>query len=112
MPAGTITDVVPYGSATNVTATVHETSSTTDNYTASEVMGGATEGKFYSALWDYPDYGGTTYVISFGTDCTTVAGGIGTLCTDSSALKTGVGWDNVTGVGTPNAQAFADSFKP
>jgi hypothetical protein len=23
-----------------------------------------------------------------------------------------VGWDNVTGVGTPNAQAFADSFNP
>jgi hypothetical protein len=51
-------------------------------------------------------------VISFGTDCNTVSGGFGTLCTDSSALKTTKGWDNVTGLGTPNAQAFADSFKP
>jgi hypothetical protein len=36
----------------------------------------------------------------------------GTLCTDPTALKTKPGWDNVTGVGVPNAQAFADSFHP
>lgn len=112
MPAGAITDVVPVGSTTNVNAVIHETSSTTNNYSAGQVLGGATEGKFYSALWDYPYQGGIAFVISFGTDCTTVSGGFGTLCTDSSALKTGAGWDNVTGVGTPNAQAFADSFKP
>lgn len=34
----------------------------------------------------------------------------GTLCTDAVALKTKVGWDNVTGVGVPNGQAFADAF--
>jgi subtilase family serine protease len=112
MPAGAITDVVPVGSTTNVTAVIHETSSTVNNYGAGQVLGGATNGKFYSALWDYPYAGGVAYVISFGTDCTTASGGFGTLCTDSSALKTRTGWDNVTGVGTPNAQAFADSFKP
>jgi hypothetical protein len=36
-------------------------------------------------------------VITFGTD---------------SGLKTTHGWDNVTGVGTPNGQAFAESFSP
>jgi hypothetical protein len=36
----------------------------------------------------------------------------GTPCTSPTALKTKVGWDNVTGMGTPNGQAFADFFKP
>jgi hypothetical protein len=36
----------------------------------------------------------------------------GTLCTDPTRLKTKVGWDNVTGVGTPNGKAFADAFHP
>jgi subtilase family serine protease len=112
MPAGTITDVVPVGSTTNVTAVVHNTSSTANTFDAAQVLGGATSGEFYSATWDYPFEGGVAYVISFGTDCNTVSGGFGTLCTDSSALKTAKGWDNVTGLGTPNAQAFADSFKP
>jgi hypothetical protein len=34
----------------------------------------------------------------------------GTLCNEKSALHTKIGWDNVTGVGTPNGQAFADAF--
>jgi hypothetical protein len=75
-------------------------------------MGGATGGTFISAIWDYPYEENFILVISFGTDCTTVAGGFGTLCDTSSALRTHAGWDDVTGVGTPNAQAFADSFKP
>jgi hypothetical protein len=36
----------------------------------------------------------------------------GTLCTDPKALHTKVGWDNVTGVGVPNAEAFANAFAP
>jgi hypothetical protein len=27
-------------------------------------------------------------------------------------LHTKIGWDNVTGMGTPNGKAFADAFKP
>ena len=50
--------------------------------------------------------------MSFGTDCTTAAGFGVTDCTQPNALHTKIGWDNVTGVGTPNAKAFADSFKP
>jgi subtilase family serine protease len=111
MPAGAITDVVPVGSKNNVTAVIHDTNSSVTTFGAGQVLGGATEGKYYSALWDYPYEGGVAFVISFGTDCTAVIDGFGTLCTSSTALQTAVGWDNVTGMGTPNAQVFADSFK-
>jgi len=111
MPAGTITDVLPVGSSTNVTASIHETSSITNKYGPPWVLGGATNGPFYSALWNYPYEGGVLLAISFGTDCTAQVGGFGTLCTDPAALTTGTGWDNVTGMGTPNGQAFADAFK-
>ena len=53
--------------------------------------------KFISAIWDYPLYQDSTFLITFGTD---------------SGLATGKGWDDVTGLGTPNGKAFADHFKP
>jgi subtilase family serine protease len=112
MPAGAITDIVPIGSTTNVTAVIHESSSTVNTYDAAQVLGGAITGKFYSALWNYSGEENLVYVISFGTDCTVLGGSSATTCSDPSALKTRIGWDDVTGVGTPNAQAFADSFKP
>ncbi len=93
MPAGTLYDIVPLTSAHNVKASVQESSTTTTKYTAAEVAG--VSGAFVSAIWDYPFENGTPLVITFGTD---------------SGLKTKKGWDNVTGVGTPNAQAFADFF--
>jgi Pro-kumamolisin, activation domain len=111
MPSETITDVIPFGSTTNVTALVSESSSSTTFYNPAEVLGGALVGKFYSALWDDPYLPGTV-VLSFGTDCSALPSGDGTPCTAAAALKTRVGWDNVTGVGTPNAQAFADFFHP
>lgn len=74
------------------------------------MLGGSITGKYASAIWDYPSLLDTALVISFGTDCSAAA--FGTLCTDPHALKPKVGWDNVTGVGTPNGQAFADSFHP
>jgi subtilase family serine protease len=97
LPSKTIFDVVPYSSATNVTASIAESSTKTDYYSAA-YMAAPLEGttKFLSAIWDYPDYQNFTLLITFGTD---------------SGLKTAVGWDNVTGVGTPNGQAFADHFK-
>jgi len=53
-------------------------------------------------------------LVSFGMDCSAEgpADFFGTLCTDPSSLKTGLEWDNVTGVGTPNGKAFADAFHP
>ena len=90
----------------------------TTNYTSAEILGGPTPNppaKFFSAIWDYPSIPGTALALSFGTDCAIPSASFffdGTTCNESTALHTKVGWDNVTGVGTPNAQAFADSFNP
>jgi len=114
LPVGAIFDVVPVGSKTNVTATVQDSSGKTYS-NPNQLLGGASPAKFVSAIWDYPFYQFTALVISFGTDCATVSPSLyfdGTPCNVSSALHTKVGWDNVTGVGTPNAQAFADFFNP
>lgn len=114
MPSGSIFDIVPVGSTHNVTASIKTSSTATDNYTANQVMGGAAGNKFYSGLWNVSYYSDLVYVISFGTDCATLPSSDedGTPCNSSAALHTNVGWDNVTGVGTPNGQAFADAFKP
>jgi hypothetical protein len=54
-------------------------------------------GEFYSTIWDDPAAENTALTVSFG---------------QNYYVKVGVGWDAVTGVGTPNAQAFADWFAP
>ena len=97
MPKGTITDVVPVGSSTNVTASIVEPTGT-NTYTAAELAAPLVNTTtFYSALWDIPLEQDTTFLITFGTD---------------SGLTTGPGWDDVTGLGTPNGKAFADFFNP
>jgi subtilase family serine protease len=113
LPAGAVTDVVPVTSKNNVKASIKE-STGTNNYSPSQVLGGATPAKFISALWDYPSIEDTALVISFGTDCATLPASDfdGTPCTSTSSLHTKAGWDNVTGMGTPNGKAFADAFKP
>jgi hypothetical protein len=98
MPASAVTDVLAIKSATNVKATYKESSTVTDTYTAADLAQPLElTTKFYSAIWAYPLTQDTTYLVTFGTD---------------SGLTTTKGWDNVTGVGTPNGQAFADYFKP
>jgi subtilase family serine protease len=110
MPADAIYDVVPVTSKTNVTASIQE-STGKNKYTAGEVMGSLTGRTFVSAIYDVADYQNTAIVISFGSDCgdSSVAG-FDTACNSTEALHTKAGWDNVTGLGTPNAQAFADFF--
>jgi hypothetical protein len=55
-------------------------------------------GEFYSAIWNlFPGEQNDALAISFGGD---------------TSLRSRVGWDEVTGLGTPNAQAFADWFAP
>ena len=113
MPAGTIYDIVPFGSSTNVTASIQESPTVTNTYTADQVMGGNPPATYYSGLWNYPFTQNFVLAVSFGTDCDTANGfDIVTQCDSPSALTTTPGWDNVTGVGTPNAQAFADHFRP
>jgi subtilase family serine protease len=95
LPPGLITDVVPVGSSTNVTASIQQSSTVTDSYDADQVMN--LSGTFYSGLWNYPFVQGLIYAVSFGTD---------------SSLAAAPGWDDATGLGTPNGQAFADWFGP
>jgi subtilase family serine protease len=113
-PAGAVNDIVPVGAKHNVTGSIQESATVTVPYTASQMLGGSVTGNYISALWDYEPYADTALIISFGMDCSAEppAAFYGTLCTDPTRLKTKVGWDNVTGVGTPNGQAFADSFHP
>ena len=111
LPAGAVTDIVPVGSTHNVTASIQEPNGT-NKYNANQVMGGASAPQFVSTLWDYPYLQSTEVVISFGQDCTAAAGfGVPT-CNQPGTLKTKPGWDNVTGVGVPNAKAFVTAFKP
>jgi subtilase family serine protease len=113
MPAGTIYDILPITtSAHNVTATIQDTTGTT-KYNASQVFAGPAEIDYpvLTAIWDYPYEADTLVLYSFGTDCQIATGGQATSCNDPTALTTKPGWDNVTGVGTPNAKAFADYFR-
>lgn len=114
LPAGAITDIVPVSTNGNVKATIQDSAGTW-TYTPGRVLSGiptALPDAFVSAMWDYPSLGETEIVISFGTDCTALAAqNPGTPCNSPTALHTKVGWDNVTGVGTPNGREFADSFK-
>ena len=110
LPAGAVTDIVPVSSKTNVAGSIVDSNGTTA-YNANAVLGGGAPAKFVSAIWDYAWLQETASVISFGMDCT--AGptfGVIIPCSAPTSLHTKKGWDNVTGVGTPNAQAFADSF--
>jgi len=95
MPAGAISDIVPVTSATNVTGSVQDSHGTKKYSAARLAEATASEHEFVSALWDIFTDVETTAVVSFGTD---------------PGLSTATGWDNMTGVGTPNAQAFADFF--
>ena len=112
LPSGAVYDIVPVNIGNNVSATIQDTTGTF-KYTPAEVMGGPTTTDltvpFVSAIWDYPFIQYTAYAFSFETDCSAVSG-FGTACNSPTSLHTRTGWDNVTGVGTPNPKAFADSF--
>ena len=95
LPAATVHDVVPVTSKTNVTGSIQDSNGTTKITAAQAASADPTEHEFVSALWDIFNLEDAVAVVSFGTD---------------NGLHTNKGWDNVTGVGTPNAQAFADFF--
>lgn len=96
LPAGAVTDIVPFGSANNVTGTL-KTSGGTTSFTADQ-LASPLDGTvtYYSAFYNSP-FSTRWFVITFGTD---------------SSLATTVGWDNVTGVGAPNGQAFVNALAP
>ncbi len=121
MPAATLTDVVPVTNQHNVTGTVEDAGGT-KHYTSAQILGSqAPAGTFATAFANFLSNNGqnspfssATDVISFGTDCSAVPANqqFGTPCTSATALHTAKGWDDVTGVGTPNAQAFVHYFIP
>jgi subtilase family serine protease len=93
LPAGAITDILAVAGSDNVTGYTHVVhgSPATVDYTAAELVApldGTTD--FVSALYNSPK-STSWYVLGFGLD---------------SSLMTAPGWDNVTGLGTPNGATF------
>lgn len=96
LPAGAVNDVTAFGSVNNVMGTITTPSGTT-NLSPDQLaapLGNTTS--YYSALYNSP-FSTRWFVLTFGTD---------------SSLTTGPGWDNVTGVGTPNGANFVNAIAP
>jgi len=89
LPAGAVHDIPAVSSADNVTGVVNGAPFTADQLAAP--LGNTSS--YVSALYNSP-FSTRWFVLTFGTD---------------SALTTGPGWDNVTGVGTPNGFNFVNA---
>lgn len=95
LPAVAISDVAPFNSP-NVTGTI-TVNGTPTNLSAEQLAAPLqSTTSFYSALYNDPS-SAAWYVLTFGTD---------------SSLTVTPGWDNVTGVGTPNGAAFVNALVP
>ena len=96
LPAGAVTDVAPFDSPNNVTGVI-TVNGTPKNLSAEQLAAPLQNTtSFYSALYNDPS-SAAWYVLTFGTD---------------SSLTVTPGWDNVTGVGTPNGAAFVNALVP
>jgi subtilase family serine protease len=104
-----ILDIVPKdGSPNNVTGVVDGTSFTANDLAKTAVFDGSlytppvtsptlfSTTTYYSALYNSP-FSTRWFVITFGTN---------------TSLTTGPGWDNTTGVGTPNGLNFVNAIAP
>jgi subtilase family serine protease len=94
LPSNAISDIVPEGSPLDAAGLI--------NLGRKEIFEGPYQligpeslAPFLSGLFEAPD--GTWLAVSFGTD---------------SSLSITRGWDDVTGLGTPNAPAFVNAFAP
>jgi subtilase family serine protease len=92
LPAGAVTDVTAVSSGANVTGVIDGSPQTADSLASP--LGNTTS--YFSALYNSP-FSTRWFVITFGTD---------------TSLTTGPGWDNVTGVGTPNGLNFINAIAP
>jgi subtilase family serine protease len=92
LPAGAVTDIVPVlpAGSVNVTGTIDGIPQSASSLASP--LGNTTT--YYSALYNSP-FSTRWFVITFGTD---------------TSLTTGPGWDNVTGVGTPNGVNFVNAI--
>ena len=95
LPAGAITDVAATPSSPgNVTGTIHDASGT-QHLSASELAAPLSgQPNFISALYNSP-FSTRWFVITFGVD---------------TSLSAGPGWDQATGLGTPNGWRFVQAF--
>lgn len=92
LPDGAITDIVPVGSEDNVRGHIR-TSTGTMRLSASDLSQPLFNTReFFNAL--YNGVSTRWYVLTFGAD---------------SSLNTAEGWDNVTGLGTPNGASFIEA---
>jgi hypothetical protein len=87
-----IYDVTQFNSPTNVTGVVNGTVFTADQLAAP--LGNTTG--YFSAMHNSP-FSTRWFVLTFGAD---------------TSLTTNTGWDNVTGVGTPNGVNFVNAIAP
>jgi subtilase family serine protease len=90
LPAGAVTDVTAVSSPNDVTGVIDGSTITAD--ALASPLGNPTS--YFSALYNSP-HSTRWFVITFGTD---------------TSLTTGPGWDNVTGVGTPNGLSFINGI--
>ena len=96
LPAGAVSDVAPFSSPDNVTGIITVNGAPT-SLTAEQLAAPLQNTtSFYSALYNDPS-SAAWYVLTFGTD---------------SSLTVTAGWDNVTGVGTPNGAPFVNAIVP
>jgi subtilase family serine protease len=92
--SGAITDIVNFSSPNNVTGTIVDAGGT-NPMRASELAAPLNnQPNFISALYNSP-FSTRWFVITFGVD---------------STLQTGPGWDQATGLGTPNGWNFVQAF--
>ena len=92
LPPGAVTDILPGSSPGNVTGTINAMPYSADQLAAP--LGNTSA--YISALYNSP-FSTRWFVITFGTD---------------TSLVTAPGWDNVTGVGTPNGWNFVNAIAP
>ena len=93
LPGNAVTDVVPVASPFNVAGTITVNNRQVLFEGPAQLVAPQTWSPFVSAMFEGSSatYYGAWFVMSFGTD---------------TSLYTNWGWDNVTGVGTPNGLAF------
>ncbi len=90
LPAGAVTDVKAKSSSTNVRGAIATSSGNLIESPSALVAPLQNSTQYYSALYNSP-FSTRWFVLGFGLD---------------SSLTTGAGWDDVTGVGTPNGLNF------
>ena len=93
LPRRAVTDVVPFSSFADVGGIVAQSTGFTFLSPGQLAAPLGNTKAFYSALYNSP-FSTRWFVLTFGTD---------------SSLTTEFGWDNVTGVGTPNGLAFINA---